>query len=434
MLLANPNEIKQFNFTTPGYLRKPMSVFAYAPYCAKHMNDETNGDIYKELLADMLENNPYAVPFYYIGALRTISKSSSAKTCKEFLKIMCIDLDHIIPWYRQEAHILNPEFIDGLKDSMINYIKTFIESIRSQQRMSGLTESLIVDYSPLIPYTSTIRREDESSAGNPDYSTALERAISTYSELYRSDIAKYTILSNIALNNTNSIIDNIDIIFNNWKCPMDIFESFSHTYVNSDTPIVCDAEMNTLAYLMYVWLLNQGIPLKPEELLTQYNDYKEIKSHKMIPLKEDQFEALFESMCTYNTGDINDMMTVEAWTALSEDSQAYANKFLEHSSKHLSDEVYDLNALLAQFYSMRHIETNEYTNQFFISEFPGITINNYNYINNSIMVCEINEKYLAIPYVDIACDYDVRVITIDKKNKIQIWDNIDLEKFSGNSK
>ena len=134
-------------------------------------------------------------------------------------------------------------------------------------------------------------------------------------------------------------------------------------------------------------------------------------------------------MCTYKTGNINDMLSVEAWTALQDDSQKFADTFLEHASKIEKEDTYDLDALLAEFYTMRHVETNDYTNQFFLCEFPGIKVNNYNYINDTIMACEINDTYLAIPYVDIAADYKVRMITIDKTGEIKIWDEDAMEEL-----
>ena len=143
----------------------------------------------------------------------------------------------------------------------------------------------------------------------------------------------------------------------------------------------------------------------------------------MNPLKPDEFKQVFESMCGYKTGDINDMLCTEAWTALTEDSQEFIDKLLEHTPKDRQTDIYDLDALLAELYTMRHIETNDYTNQFFLAEYPNITINNYTYINNNIMACEINDKYLAIPFVDIAADYNIKVLTIDKNHEIKVWDD-----------
>lgn len=430
MLYANASLLKQHLFENSEDAKNPIFVLAHAPYCAKHMADSDSGEIYKECLKSMFENHPYAIPFYYIGILKMLSANLSAKACKEYLRSMCTDLDMLIPWYKENAINVDPEFLDNLKDTMVTYIKTFINSVRSQQLATGANESVLANYSPLIPYTAKLSRSDELNTTMDSASNMLSNAIDGYSDMYCYDAHRFKILSNIALNHANSIIDNIDILFNDWRCPMDIFASFrTRRRTNDTTTIDCDIKMNTLVYFMYLWLLNQDtIPL-PKEISTQYRDYLTFQEHKFVPMKKDQFGALFESMCTYNTGDINDMLTTEAWTALSEDSQEYANKFLEHSTTHIEDEIYNLNALLSEFYTMRHVETNEYTNEYFLSEFSGIIINNYNYIEN-IMVCEINNKYLAIPYMDIAADYQMRLITIDKDNEIKIWDDIDLHSFS----
>ena len=146
-------------------------------------------------------------------------------------------------------------------------------------------------------------------------------------------------------------------------------------------------------------------------------------------MKAEEFEKVCESICTDKTGRIEDMLTTEAWTALQDDSQAFADTFLKHAPKKQNQDTYDLDALLAEFYTMRHVETNDYTNQFFLAEYPGIKVNNYTYINDTIMACEINDKYLAIPYVDIAADYKVKMITIDKLNEIKIWTDEDMSEL-----
>ena len=50
--------------------------------------------------------------------------------------------------------------------------------------------------------------------------------------------------------------------------------------------------------------------------------------------------------------------------------------------------------------------------------------------NNNIMICEINDKYLAIPYVDIAADYNVHMITIDKNSEIKIWNDENMQRLT----
>ena len=46
------------------------------------------------------------------------------------------------------------------------------------------------------------------------------------------------------------------------------------------------------------------------------------------------------------------------------------------------------------------------------------------------MICEINDKHLAIPYVDIAADYNVHMITIDKNSEIKIWNDENMQRLT----
>ena len=204
---------------------------------------------------------------------------------------------------------------------------------------------------------------------------------------------------------------------------MDVFSTFQTLLDCTDHQIQCDSNANALKYLAYVWFMNQDTIPTPEEVCNQYKDFMCFKNHMTNPLKPDEFKQVFESMCNYKTGDINDMLCTEAWSALSDDSQEFVNKLLEHTPKDRQTDIYDLDALLAELYTMRHIETNDYTNQFFLAEYPNITINNYTYINGNIMACEINDKYLAIPFVDIAADYNIKVLTIDKNHEIKFWND-----------
>ena len=424
-LHSNAEELKDYIFHNPDQLKNPMFVLTHAPFCAmKLVQNSPDKEIYARFLKQMLEASPYAVPYWYIGCLRVKSKEASAKECKDFLRQTCEDLDTLVPWYQQETQ---NEYMDKLRPTMVELLKTFIASVRDKQKEIGANESVIADYSPIVPYSATLKRADEVAAADANIKenryTYLQDMVDNYGEIYCYPEIREKDLGRIALSNANSIIDNVKIAFEHWHSIMDLFSTYQTFLGDMETSISCDAEADTLKYLAYIWLLNQNPVPTPEEVYNQYKDFKCFNEHKMNPLKPDEFKQVFESMCGYKTGDINDMLCTEAWTALTEDSQEFIDKLLEHTPKDRQTDIYDLDALLAELYTMRHIETNDYTNQFFLAEYPNITINNYTYINNNIMACEINDKYLAIPFVDIAADYNIKVLTIDKNHEIKVWDD-----------
>lgn len=428
-LHSNAEELKDYLFYNSDQLKNAMFVLAHAPFCAmKIVQDSPDKIVYSGCLKQMLEASPYTVPYWYIGSLRVKSKEASAKECKDFLRHTCEDLDTLIPWYHLE---IQNEYMDNLRPTMVELLKTFIASVRDKQKEIGANESVIADYSPIVPYSATLKRADEVAAADTEIKenrySYLQDMVDNYGEIYTDAELRERNLSKIALSNANSIIDNIKIPFEHWHSIMDIFSTYQTLLGDNDTCINCDAKADTLKYLAYIWLLNQDTVPTPEEVCNQYKDFMCFKKHMMNPMKPDEFKQVFESMCGYKTGDISDMLCTEAWTALTEDSQEFIDKLLEHTPKDRQTDIYDLDALLAEFYTMRHIETNDYTNQFFLAEYPNITINNYTYINGNIMACEINDKYLAIPFVDIAADYNIKVLTIDKNHKIKVWD--DLNEF-----
>ena len=363
-LHSNAEELKDYIFHNPDQLKNPMFVLAHAPFCAmKLVQNSPDKEIYAGFLKQMLEASPYAVPYWYIGCLRVKSKEASAKECKDFLRQTCEDLDTLIPWYQQETQ---NEYMDKLRPTMVELLKTFIASVRDKQKEIGADEVAAAD--------ANIKENRY---------TYLQDMVDNYGEIYCYPEIREKDLGRIALSNANSIIDNVKITFKHWHSIMDLFSTYQTFLGDMETSISCDAEADTLKYLAYIWLLNQDTVPTPEDVCNQYKDFICFNEHKMNPLKPDEFKQVFESMCGYKTGDINDMLCTEAWTALTEDSQEFIDKLLEHTPKDRQTDIYDLDALLAELYTMRHIETNDYTNQFFLAEYPNITINNYTYINNN---------------------------------------------------
>lgn len=429
-LISDANELKQYIFKNPTALENHWFILAHAPYCAKHISPQTpEGKIFMDVLNQMFQTHEYTIPFYYIGYLKFNSQHTSAADCKGFLRSMCNDLDRVTKWFEYNGiNISNdPNYIKNISSVMTDYVKTFINGVRKKQLEVGANESAMLNYSPIIPYTYNMNRDHEFHS-NPEVLNALEETVNQYEEFFDSDYNKrYEIISSIAMKNANEIIQYIDLPFYHWNCPMDIFMSYA--------PNNSKCSNDTLRYLTYIWLLNQDEDAKitVDKFRAQYHDFITFRKHSMIPLKKDEFNTVFESMCNYKTGELSDMMTVEAWSALAEDSQEMMDHFLKKVPKSdITDSTYDLDALLSEFYTMRHVETNDYTNQFFLAELSGININSYNYLNNDIMVCEINSKWLVIPYIDIACDYQMRIIGINKDNEITIWENFDELKESNN--
>ena len=422
-LYSDPNSLKNYLFEHSEAYTNPMFILAHAPYCAKHINDIKDGIIYREILQRMFQSHPYAIPFYYISYVTNSAQWCSAQTCKNWLRDICSDLARLVPWFKSQGLPDGSDevFMNNLQPLMTDYLKTFIANVRTQQKETGANESVMANYAPIVPYGISLTKDSmyDMKSEYLDQSFMKEYpCIFDNKEMPSSGLKRNAELAMIALKNTKDIIENIDEMFS-WYCPMDVFSAVRNSRYNNDT----------FRYLGYVWLMNQATLIAPEDLDKQFTDFCTFKNHFMNPLKTDEFKKVFESMCTYTTGKIDDMLSTEAWTALQDDSQSFADTFLEHAPRKQTQDTYDLDALLAEFYTMRHVETNDYTSQFFLAEYPGIKVNNYTYINDTIMACEINDKYLAIPYVDIAADYKVKMITIDKLNEIKIWTDEDMSEL-----
>lgn len=418
-LINTAARIQEYIHYNPAQLESSKFILAYAPFCAKHMDSQsTDGKIYMNILDNMFRTHEYTIPFYYIGFLKHNSENTSAANCKGFLRSMCSDLDRITTWYKSNG-LCSPndkDYINSVTSNLIECVKTFITGVRKYQLETGANESVIANYSPFIPYQYKTTRDTELNTSYNKLNTLdiVHGYIDKECNIEQSEIMSY--LSKIAMQYTNEIIDNIDLPFCGWASLMDMFNDITNKVVNISEPV--------LLYLALIWSLNQEYPINAEIFNTQLQDFKTLINHKYVPLKKNEFNGLFESMCNYYNGNIEEeLMTTEAWSALSEDSQEYMDKILEKVPKaDLMDSTYNLDALLSHFYSMRHVETNDYTNQFFLAEVPDIVINSYNYINDNILVCEIFSSLLIIPYIDITSDYQTKFITINKSNEIENYD------------
>lgn len=402
----------------------PVFVLAHAPYCAyiitseDHEKDEKK--VFQDALMSMVKISPYAVPFWFTCMIHNKSLKASAGECKKMLKEICWDLDELEPYYEKNARDqIEISFSKMMRDNLVTLMKNFIAGIRDEQLKTGASESAMANYAPIVPYTVTMKRADEESGFDKIDSTEIfhqsTNMINQYKDICSNHEKAVSVLSYIALQCPMAIIDNA-MYLKYWKCTSDVFDTF-HRHKDAKF----DINLKSITYLAWCFLLLSGEPC--DKIEDRYNLFMKIVSHNQTPIPPDEFQHIFESMFYCSEGNIEDMMTTEAWTALSEDSQAYVDKLLENVPKDKQNDIYDLDALLAQFYTMRHIETNDYTNQFFLAEYQNLTINSYSYINETIMTCEINDTYLGIPYTDIAADYKVRVITIDKNHKIKVWDN-----------
>ncbi len=410
-ILTDINDICHYFFHNPDKYKDDISILVYAPYCANQMlNTQISTEdrtIFADILQKMFQSHPYAIPFYYVSFLMQKSTWNNAETCKSYLRDICADLDRIIPWYKSEG--FDEDYLNQLKPLMTQYLLDYVNNIRATQKETGANESAMANYAPIVPYGIGLKKQDLDTSEYLDQAMVAD-TMNGKSKLTPSQIAI------LGIKNCRTIIDNVNIMLN-WKCCFDMFSSLSRCRWNNDT----------FRYLanIYLYTLDEDV-----DLTKQYADYCLFTSHEINPLKPEEFRKVFESMMTYNVGSIDDMMTTEAWTALQDISQEYSDSFLKGVINKMPEDTYDLDALLAHFYTMRHIETNDYTNQYFLSNFPGIKVNSYNYINNNIMICEINDEYLAIPYVDIAADYNVHMITIDKNGEIKIWNDENMQRLT----
>lgn len=404
--------LREFIFTHPDIARSPAFAFHYGPYICN------TADLAKEVDA-LAMDSPYMATFKYAACLIRAASNSSPKACKDLMKNIATDLSVLIPKYPESW------YTKVMQEYIMNIVQKFIHDLRAHQIKDGIMESAMANFAPIVPYNAKISRDSEMEiktnlrAGKVSKGMNRHTFVSTYAKAYESEIGEINILGHLQLANATGILKYSEIQ-NEFNSILDLFTIMEFNDF--------DLTGELMAYFGVDYLLNLPQRPTPNEVEEVLKHFDTILSHDKVPMTPDTFTTVVECLSQIHPGSGSEMMSMEAWSALEDGSREYVDKLLEKvNKKDQNIGIFDLDALTAELYTMRHIEINNYSNQFFfgdLGDIEDVIINNYNYIGNDILACEINEKFLAIPYIDIADDYKVKVLAIDRNRKIYHFNNV----------
>lgn len=419
MIITTSDNLKEFIFMNREKAHEPLFALTYGPMLASYPE-------LAKILDKLSMDCPYYIPFKYIGYMLHMTKNTSAQVCKEFLKNAGIDIDTLKRYYYHSNPNIDEKCkaaVELITSGTVAQIHEFIKTLRGYQIKNGITESAMLNYAPIVPYDGVIKKSTEGGSFPND--RAFPKLITTYSKSIDPETSSVFIDSalEILLNNTAGVIQHYNLLYK-FTSIHDIVMEFDFGQINKDI----------VMYYALMYLLNKDPKLTVEELEEFDNAIMTVYSRKKTPIKEDEFNRVFETFCSIDPGSYERMISSESWSMFESEAQRDIERFLDGIKKNDSHmDVYNLDMLTSKIYTMRHIELCQYANNYLLS-LEDLIITDYNYVGNDIFACEINGQYLAVPYVDIADNYRVKIITIDRNQNIEIFNDIrDLsdDQFNG---
>lgn len=292
-----------------------------------------------------------------------------------------------------------------------------IEELKNQQRESSLLEGALIATSPIVSYQESISPDKVDKETN-----TIKASVSLLDHIIENDNMK-EVLENLLIDNVFNITMNAEsYIFNN--------ELSSDNIISSDVDLLVEDSIlnkDKVNYpLIYNFLAYLNYNHKPE-------DFKNIKDYLLDIVKNlgnfpydgisDTKDLIFKLENLSIKKDCDRLFSMENVNTL----QFYHDKKMEEiynnatnngeESKNEMDKKYNIDILLSYIYTNRQYKYDNYTNYIFTNKFN--VVGDMSYITDTnIMICEIDDKYLAAPVIDLADNYKLKLVKLDRDGNI----------------
>ena len=388
-------------------------VYLYGPYMVMHRGN------YEGMISDLCKRFPIMVLFDQASKLaNTLETDQSYKDLKS--KILEMNRKYLSTGAK-EATI----FTDACNICM--------ENIRRYQKENMLLESAMTNFAPIQPYGSIIyKTSDGAGAAYTPVSPSLaipENGTSLYENA--SEFCK-SIDNHLDRGNLDDVIKDVlklyllPILLNTGLTPIinphgdkpwEIVSGLHRLLMKAEAPAVYE---NYQFYYLACALKFAGyLPNKKyHELLRPY----------MKPERK-SFESLMTAFTLPNKANLSlheeELFATEAWENLTEEAQANIDAILDRVERDnpVQNSAYDLDRFMAYIHTHRHINCNEYANMLFLSETRGIKIDQFNTFADNVLICEVNGEFLVCPFTDLADDYRIKLLCMNKESEIFIKDH-----------
>lgn len=386
------NELDRYHvFDDPRSRAVPSGfIYKYAPYMI--MND--NFKSVKNVLSR----------FYQPANIFLInSKFFNTKgTCKDVK-------DSIRNIVKESCEIKDPPF----KDIIAEKARTLIDYLRTYQKDNNLMESAMVNIAPIVPYDSTTIKKapfdegasfGETSIPSLSYINKLKTELKNNPNI-EDNIRRhmhgglYNILQNAPVF-TSIFNNNLELLKDRGE---DMYDTIAYYFMSNLLHFNISSE-KALAFLDYAAKLSTG----------------NITAQEMAELT-----SLMDPDSYY---DID--MATEYWQNMTttELDGEKIDELINTSPYSESKPSYDIQILLSYIYNHAYMVCDDYTNNTFMDMIGNkATITNVSYYDKGIMSCEVNGKYIVIPYLDLSKDYKMGLLCMNKDGEIELKNDFNFD-------
>ena len=314
-----------------------------------------------------------------------------------------------------------------------NICNNSLSNIKNYQYENKLLESALVNFSPIVPYSGIIKQPNmsESTMSNLD----IDRQNSNIDNILHilnkpnseiKDFIKNTLINNPfdIISNSNKFIknDNYNKEYNikdDDNVPDNLLPSDIISLLLSNSKYDISTIYFIITYIYYSFKKEQ-YPDVISKLTLLKNTMSDI-----CTFKNTSVQTAMESMSNFNLPSISDsILDIDISNNMEYENDKKIEKLMDMTNLNYTDfktKKYNLDKLLAYVYNSRRFETNPYTNSLFLNN--NEIIEGYSYIQNGdsqILVCELDDRQLIIPVMDLSDNYKLKLITMDKDNIIQL--------------
>ena len=372
-------------------------IYNFGPYIVM-------SERYKEITKKLARHNNI---FSYMQLCAALCKNGYG-TCAQVKK-------NIKETVMESAKLKDPTMIEVIS----NKAKGLITYIRDYQYKNNILESAMINTAPIVPYAGETLKKNW--IGDEDGAVMNQSA----SELiYASNFMKL-------LNSNEDWEALINHYFNTYA--FHILQHTEYTIIpgsnigidrllqrNNDHSE--DEAVKFYYFLSYVLFSN----MQRENVISYLNS---VGSFPKKVFESTDLTAMLKAMHSQIEID-PEMAANEFWDqmGMTENDYYKIDELVDQANAKDEYEItFDIQQMISFIYNHRYIVCDEYTNRRFLDEAKDVEVGNVSYYRDNMMSVLVNNKYLVIPYLDIAKDYTMHLLCMDREGQIFVKDEIKFD-------
>ncbi len=324
----------------------------------------------------------------------------------------------------------NPE-VKRVSSALLNIYIDILENVSVSQYSYKLLESSMISLAPIVPYTGIIKPGGvvERAKVELPHNENIAFIFHTLEDLITSnmrlsddvlmDLFYINILTILKYSNSDNIIDD-----SNYNDEYDAVNNCHHSIPYNVLRVLYNSndENNALVYYFLAYLNYNNYD--KAKYLTLYDAMvKMVNSIGKFPHnKIEDIDNLVTQMEAFSLAPIEEsVLALENVQKMEFEHDKKVDLLYNANNVDVKEAApkYNIDVLLSYLYTNTNYIHNDYTNSLFRNEFK--LVDGFSYIGtNKVLVCEIDDKYLASPVIDVADDHTLKIVRLDKMGNIEV--------------